>query len=501
MGRLEALGAPTLGTSSEETIAALRQETLSGIKWVFLSSVSQRILGIVTTVFLARLLNPSDFGLFALAFVLIDGFGLFKSLGVDSALVRQKERVEEATDTAFCLIPLIGFSLAAILFVVAPLASALLKNPQLSPIVRTLSAIFVFSCLAQIPTILLQKRLLFWKKGVSELASNLSYSVVAVTLAFLGFGVWSLVYAYLLKTVVLMVMVWLFSEFRPRFRFRKDLALDMLHYGKYIFGGSLLLFLKNECDNVVVGRLLGLSALGFYALSFNISSFPSEYIIGRMFSVFFPVFSKLQDNEEALCRGFLKSLKLISLIAVPFGLAVVALSPLFLRVVYGPKWLPAAEVLRLLAIGGIFKAVAGSGSPVFLAKGRSRLDFWINLIHVGLFFALIVPLTHLFGLSGAGFVVLISGGASLFISLWRVRGMLPISWGDIVGSLKSSLIGSSIMLSIFGVVAMGRMFLWHLATPISTMGFIVMTGISGVAYLFSIFLLDRDVRIEVRRIL
>jgi len=478
----------------------LKSDTVSGIKWVLVSSVSQKLLGIATTIFLARLLNPSDFGLFALAFVLIDGFGLFKSLGVDSALIRQKERVDEAADTAFCLLPLIGLSLSTLLFLTAPLGAALLKNPGLTPIVRTLSAIFVFSCLTQVPLILLVKEMRFWKKGSAELISTFLYSLGAITLAFLGLGVWSLVLAYLTKTVVHMAMVWSFSGWRPRFRFRQDLALEMLSYGKYLFGGSLLIFLRNNLDNVVVGRLLGMSALGFYALSFSISTFPSTYIIGRMFGVFFPAFSKLQDDEAALSRAFLKSLKLISMIAVPFGLALVGFSPLILKVVYGDKWLPAASVLRLLAIGGILKALAGSQSPVFLAKGRSRLDFWINVLHFILFFIFILPFTQRFGLNGAGFVVLLSGGVSFLIGMWRVRQILPIAWTEIVASLKPALIGSCVMLSLFWWLMDGGSFLKHLISPVSTVGFILTVSFSGIAYLFSIFLLDRDVRLEVRRI-
>ena len=203
----------------------IKNATLSGIKWIFVASISQRLLGIATTVFLARLLEPADFGLFALAFVLIDGFGLFKSLGVDTALIRQKERVEEAADTAFCLIPLIGLSLSAILFFAAPLGAMVLKNMALTPVVRSLSAIFVFSCLAQVPAVLLQKEMHFWKRSVSEIAAAVTYSATAVILAFSGFGVWSLVYAYLLKTMMNMGMVWVFSGWRPHFRFRKDLAV------------------------------------------------------------------------------------------------------------------------------------------------------------------------------------------------------------------------------------------------------------------------------------
>jgi len=171
-----------------------------------------------------------------------------------------------------------------------------------------------------------------------------------------------------------------------------------------------------------------------------------------------------------------------------------------LRVVYGEKWLPASTVLRILAIGGIFKALAGSQTPVFLAKGKSRLDFFVTFLDVSLFFILIIPMTRRFGLTGAGSVVLFSAGASFLIGMLRVKRVLPISWQDIFVSFRPALLGSLLMLSVFGVFSLGRSFLWHFTTPISTLAFILLSGISGLTYLFSIFLLDHDVRLEVRRI-
>jgi len=171
-----------------------------------------------------------------------------------------------------------------------------------------------------------------------------------------------------------------------------------------------------------------------------------------------------------------------------------------LRVVYGEKWLPASTVLRILAIGGIFKALAGSQTPVFLAKGRSRLDFFVTFLDVSLFFILIIPMTRRFGLTGAGSVVLFSGGVSFLIGMLRVKRVLPISWQDIFASLSPAFIGSFLMLVVFGCFTLGRFFLWHFTTPVSTIGFILAGGISGLTYLFAIFLLDRDVRLEVRRI-
>ncbi|MBI4355940.1 MAG: lipopolysaccharide biosynthesis protein [Candidatus Omnitrophica bacterium] len=478
----------------------LKSATLSGIAWVLVASGSQKVLGIATTIVLARLLSPGDFGLFALAFVLIDGFGLFKSLGVDLALIRQQERVDEAADTAFCLLPFIGLSLSALLYVAAPWAAVLLRHPEVAPLVRALSAIFVFSCLAQVPNILMQKRLWFWKRGLAETVATISYAAAAIGLAVAGCGVWSLVYAYLLKTAVHLAMVWSFAGWRPRLQFRWELAVQMLRYGKYILGGSLLMFVKNNVDNVIVGALLGTTALGYYALAFNLSTFTSAHVTGRMFGVLFPAFSQLQDDDAALCRAFLKALKLIALISVPFGLALVVLAPMVLQTIYGSQWLAASEVLRLLAVGGMLKALGGSQSPVLLAKGRARVDFWVNVAHVGSFLVFIVPLTRLWGLRGAGYVVLLSGGVSFLVGMWRVRRVLPVSWSAIATAMRPALIGSVLMLAVFEGLTLWRQGFTAWPSTLSIPGFLTMAAVSVIAYVGVVVLIDREIRLEVQRI-
>ncbi|MFH1858294.1 MAG: lipopolysaccharide biosynthesis protein [Candidatus Omnitrophota bacterium] len=490
---LEKIAPPEIETGD------LRKKTLSGMKWVFASSFGQRAISFVTTVILARLLSPADFGLFALAFVMIDGFGLFKSLGFDSALLRRKTEVEEAADTAFFLIPVFGFVLFILLFLLAPYGASFLSNPQVTPVVRALSFIFVLSCLAQVPAILVQKQLHFWKKAVPELASSVVYSVAAVVFAVLGFGVWSLVYAYLIKTFLYMVMIWRFAAWRPRFRFHAGIAKEMFHFGKFVFLGSLLVFLRNNLDNILIGKFLGVSALGFYAIAFNLATFLSHYVAGRMHAVLFPVFSRIQEDTEMLKRAFLKSFKMISLMAIPFGLFLFAAAPTFLSVVYGERWLPAGSVLRILACAGILKALIGPMGPVFLAQGRSRIDFWVSAVQTGVFFLLVVPAALFLGLSGVGGAVLVSAAASFAIATARVRKAIRLSPREILLALKPTCIGSCLMLFVFGSLARGRMLLAHVPAPVSTAEFIVILGLSGLSYLFSVFFLDRDVRLELRR--
>lgn len=504
MERLETLEESILEVvppdSAKERIASLRERTLSGIKWVFLSSFSQRAISFVTTIILARLLMPADFGLFALAFVMIDGLTLFKSLGFDSALLRRKEEVAEAADTAFILIPLFGLILFALLFLFAPYGASLFGNPEVTPIVRTLAVIFIFNCLTQVPSVLIQKRLDFWQKAAPEITASVVFSAVAVTLAFLGFGVFSLVYAYLCKTALYMVMIWTFAKWRPRFRFSLRIAREMSHFGKFVFFGSLLTFIRNNFDNVVVGKVMGVSALGFYALSLSVASVLSQYVIGRMHGVLFSVYSKIQDDKATLQRAFLKSFKMISFLAFPFALLLATTAPTFLKVIYGDKWLPAAPVLRILAFAGLLRVLSGIMSPVFLAKGKSRFDFIVDAVQAGLFFLLVIPAALLGGLVGVGGVVLISSFVGFFVSVFRVRQILHLSARQFMNPLRPALFGSLLMLVIFGSLSALRALLGHFSAPVSTAGFIGMLALSGLFYLFFIFFADRDVRLEVRRI-
>ncbi len=491
---------PTLDEPITE-LTELREKTLSGMKWVFLSSFSQRVIGLVTTIFLARLLMPSEFGLFALAFVMIDGFGLFKSLGFDTALLRwQGKDAEEAADTAFLLVPFFGMTLTLTLHFFAPYGASLLGNPEVTPVIRMLAFIFIFSCLAQVPGALIQKRLDFWQKATPEIAAGILYSVSAVTFAFRGFGVWSLVYAYLLKTILYMSMIWIFAGWRPRFRFRPHLAAEMFQFGKFIFLGSLLGFLRNNLDNFVVGKMIGLSALGYYAIAFNLAAFLSQHLITRMQGVFFPVFSKIQEDTEVLRRGFLKSFKMTSIVAIPFSLFLLIAGPNFLETVYGSKWAPAGPVLRILALAGLFRALGGIMSPVFLAKGRSRLDFVLNILQAILFFLLMIPAAHFFGLEGVGVSVLVSSLAAFVLGAVRLRQIIQISIKQMLLLMKPAFVGSGVMLAVFGALSAGRSLLGYLTAPAAVTAFIVVCGLSGIVYFLSVLVLDRDVRIEVRRI-
>ncbi len=428
---------------------SLKHKTISGIKWTFAASIVQRVISFGTTVVLARILSPADFGLFALAFVMIDGFGIFKSLGFDSALVRRKDvDIEKACNTAFFLIPAMGMILFVILFFFAPFGAKFLNNPQVAPLIRALAIIFVISTFGKVPQTVLYREMKFKYKSIAEVSAAIVYSATALILALHGFGVWSLVAGYIIKTLTQISIEWYFSGWKPKFEFDKSIAWDMFHFGKYVLLGSLINFLFNNLDNIVVGKLLGVTILGYYAISINLTNSLSQYLLSKVAMIMYPAYSHLQNNSEDIKKVVLKTTRYLSILVFPFGLSLVVFSSEIVRVVFGSKWLPAAGILSLLGFAGIFRSLGTAIWPAFLARGKSKIDFLVNAIQVVVFFILVFPLVKTLKLNGVGIATLAAYATALCATIIRANRYFSIRSSDFFYAVKPALVSSAIAFSL-----------------------------------------------------
>lgn len=474
---------------------SLKHRTISGIKWTMAASVVQRIISFGTTVILARILSPADFGLFALAFVMIDGFGIFKSLGFDSALVRRKdEDIEKACNTAFFLIPAMGMILFVILFFFAPIGARFLNNPQVSPIIRTLALVFVISTFGKVPQTILYRDMKFKYKSIGEVSASITYCAVALVLALNKFGVWSLVAAYIVKTIVQVSIEWFFSGWKPKFEFDKVIAWDMFHFGKYVLGGGIVWFLYSNLDNIVVGKLLGVTMLGYYAIAMNVSTFLSQYLLDRVGFIMYPAYSKIQEDPEDVKRVMLKVLKYVSIILFPFSFGLFIFAPDILRLVFGAKWLPATNILRILAFVGMLRGMGSVIWPIFAARGKAKADFQVNLVQVAVFFVLVVPLAMQFKLIGVGAAVLLSSLASFVIGIVRTKKVIHFKVSQLFEALRPALVASLLMLCV------AIFFKMMSFTKIINQDFVISVLISLLAYLAATYWMNKNILIEIKEV-
>lgn len=394
---------------------------------------------------MARILGPADFGLFALAFVAIDAMGLFKSMGFDSALIQRKDNIEKAANTAFFIIPVLGIALYLILTVSAPWIGKFLNSQQVVGVIRALGIIFVISCLGKVPAALMEKNMMFRQMSIVEVTSAIIFSTTAVILAVLGMGVWSLVIAYVLKTMYQNIMFFIYCKWNPKLKFDKKVALEMFHFGKFLFLGAVAWFLRMNLDNMLVGKLLGVTALGLYAIVFNIANFGADYFGSRVHRVIFPAFSKIQDDKYDLKQAFLKTTKIVGIFSFPLCTVLFLMGNELVRAIYGLKWLEAVPVLKVLAFAGLFNTLPVAMGPLFNAVGHPKASLWLNVIQVVIFFLFIVPAAKLFGLIGVGIVVAISSLIAVIAYLPFTMKLISLGITDIYQSLKPGLVSSLLM--------------------------------------------------------
>lgn len=479
-------------------VSTLKAQTISGIKWQVGISLFQKAISLVTTVIVARHLGPSVYGLFGLAMIIVASFELFKSMGIDSALVRRKDDFAEAADTAFIIIPLLGFFLYFLLYLLAPTIGTMLKNTDISNIVRILGVVFVFTCFTKVPTVHLERNMKFMNISIAEFISQISFASVAIIAALNGYEIWSLVFAYIARVVTHMCLIWFFSGWRPRFRFNVNLALDMFHFGKFLLLGACCYFLKMNLDNFLVAKLLGTTMLGFYAVSFNMAYFGHDYFGRQITRVTFSAFSKLKDEKEKLRKGFLNTFKYVSILALPISCCLFIFGEDFIRVLYGDKWMGAVPILRVVIWAGLFNFLTVPIDNVLLSMGKSKLYFWAVFIQVALFFIFITPFAKLFGLTGVGIIVVIASVIAMIFELTFAFRMLSLRWMEIFNALKPAIIATLATMLILAAIDKNYI---YFAVSNKIILFLTKLIFSFAVYLLFLFLMERETFKEIGRMI
>lgn len=372
---------------------SLAKKTAHAMVWVILITMFTRVLGFVTQIVLARILVPADFGLLAIGLLAINSMGIFRDLGFGATLIYKKDDSDHtAANTAFILLPLVASALFLIAYFSAPYIAVFFNNAAVEPIVQVLALTFVVSSCGTVPSMLLEKELEFKKKVVPETVPAIGSAFVAIWMAVNGYGVWSLVYGQIVSAILTAGLIWLVSSWRPTFKFDRKIANILFDYGKHIMGASIIIFLVTNIDDAIVGKFLGMEALGFYTLAYTISNLPATQITNLVGRVMFPLYAKLQDDQNALRSAYLKTLQYVSMLSIPAAFGIFVIAPNFVSVVIGDKWLPAVPAMRILCIYGLFRSLNGTLGPMFQATGNPKVLENTALLNLILFCIFLFPL-------------------------------------------------------------------------------------------------------------
>jgi len=391
---------------------SLSQSVVKGVAWVFSLKIISRGLGFVKTIILARLLAPEDFGLLGIAMLAISTLETFSQTGFQAAIIQTNDDAEQYLDTAWTVSAIRGTLLFLILLFSAPMVASFFKSPDSASIIKVIAVSTLISGFTNIGILFFQKELDFKKQFFYELVPTLFNLSLAITLAFIMRDVWALVWGGLLGNFVQLLMSYILHPYRPSFRIAKNKFSELFAFGKWVLGSSILGFLVTQGDDIFVGKLLGVTALGIYQMAYLISNLPASEITHVISKVTFPAYSKLQNDLPRLKAAYLNVLQVTAFLSFPIAFLILVMSSDFTTLFLGEKWMPISPAIQILVFAGLTRSIAAASGYLFYAVGKPNIDTKLQIIRFVVLIVLIYPLTKSIGISGTSLAVLFS----IFIS-------------------------------------------------------------------------------------
>ncbi len=411
---------------SEREASDLKTQTFKGTLAMGGATISLRAISIVSSFLLANLLDPVAFGIVSAASIVLSTTNLFSGLGLGMALVQTRADRGKAAYQSFVVNTATGVVLTLIVLINARFFAGLLDHPEVTPVLQWMSLLIFLGSLTTVPEALLQKDLLFGRLSRIVLASELWNIGVALSLAYLGFGYWSLVWASLSKSLLNVVLYWSMSprrEWLARKPWDGSLMKALLTFGIHATGGGVITYVYSIIDNLTVVRWLGTNALGLYGKAYDFTSRSVDSINNVLGAVLLPSYARMQGETDRLARAYLKSIRLISFVTVPVSMGMVVAAPEVVSTLLKPQWLPMIPAFQVLACVGLVKPLSASTSALFLSTGRPvynvRAGLVVLLTMLPLF-ALLLP----DGIVGIAFAVLGAHIIGLAFNVYQMQTVL-----------------------------------------------------------------------------
>ncbi|MSU54260.1 MAG: lipopolysaccharide biosynthesis protein [Candidatus Staskawiczbacteria bacterium] len=390
-----------LFTSS--ALDSLSKKTAKGSFWLLVFRIFSQGLGFIRTIVLARLLAPSDFGLFGIALMALSFLETFSQSGFQSALIHKKGDIKPYLDTSFVVQAVRGLLIALILFFSAPYVALFFQAEAAVPILKLIAVAIFIQGLTNIATIYLQKELEFKKYFLYQVSGTLADFFISVVLAIMFRNVWALAIGYLAGIILRCVVSYMIYFYKPRLHFDIGKAKELVGYGKWVFSSNIIGFFMSQIDSFFVAKISGITSLGFYQVAYKI---PSILNLEVLAGATFPAYSKMQDDIPKLREAYLKITKMFAMVLMPMAGGIFVLIPQFIILFLGEKWLPALWPMRILSLSALIWTMAVVSDYMFMAVGKPYVQARWSAVRLLVMAIFLYPFILAYGLAGAAMVVL-----------------------------------------------------------------------------------------------
>lgn len=422
----------------------LKNKVISATKWSALTEISSKAISPFIFIILARLLTPSDYGLAAVAAMIISFSQIFCEAGFNKALIQRENEIEETANVIFWTNLGIGMIIYVLLFFNASFIAKLFNNELVENVIKIQGLQLIFSSISSVHIALFLRefnfKALFWIRLITTALPGLA----SIPLAYLGYGYWALIFGTLLGSISQLIVVWFISKWRPTFSFNKRLFKEILSFGLWLIGGGLLTWFFIWFDSFVIGAYIDSYSLGLFRAGNSFTALVFGLLLSPVLPVLFSTFSRMQNDQQHFRKTLIKVSKIVSLISIPCGFGMFVLSEDISSFVFGEKWIGVDLIIGVMALTHGFSWVIGANSEAYRGMGKADVETKIMIIALFIYLPAYLIVVQ-YGLTPFVYCRFLLALLAIPLHLYFGRLVLGLRVKEFVYSLKWILIASLAM--------------------------------------------------------
>lgn len=428
-------------------VADLKRKSVRGGMVTFASQGASVIIGLISTVVLARLLSPNDYGVIAMVMAVTSFAGLFRDLGLSSATIQKHNLTNAQQTNLFWMNVALGTALSVCLVAASPLVVRFYHRPEVLWVTVAMSASILIGSLAAQSNALLVRQMRFGRQAVSGISGALVSLAVSVTLAVHGCRYWALVWGQFANGLISTCLLFVLSPFRPGLPRRGTGVREMLKFGAHITAFDFVNYFHRNLDNILIGRYWGAGPLGLYSRAYSLLMFPINNLRGPINAVAFPAMSRLQNQPDAFRAYYRRITALLGIISMPLSALLFVTAQTVIELALGARWKSVTPIFEILALVGFIQPVITLWGVVLLSRGMGKRYF-----RLGVFNMICSVIGFIVGLPWGPVGVATGYAVATYVTAYPIltltfRGT-PLNFQDFLASVWRPFISSAISVSI-----------------------------------------------------
>lgn len=425
--------------STGHLMTGLGRRTASGAAVTTTAQAVRFAINVASTIVLARLLTPQDFGLVAMVTAFTGLLDVLKDAGLSTATVQRQEITQAQVSNLFWVNLGIGFTITCVVAALSPALAWFYHEPRLVPVAVAMSLTFLLTAFTVQHQAILRRQMRFIAVATIQVGSSLVGLGVAIAMAAGGWSYWSLVGSLLTAALANCILTWMFSDWRPGLPVRRVGTFSLLGFGAYLTGAAVMQTVTRTADTLLIGRFYGADAVGLYSRGAALLMNPLQEFLSPFHAVLVPTLSRIQSDPERFRRVFLQLVKLIALLALPLAGFLLACAKPLVLVFLGNTWVATVPIFAAFSIVAIYAPLANASTWLFTSQGRGRdslvASFWTAMISL---LAIVVGLPY--GPAGVALSWSLSGLFVRLPILFHIAGRRgPVRTSDLWACLLSNL--------------------------------------------------------------